>query len=155
MMMGVGTLSSRTSKRRKLESTRPMYLSQTDLLEMDHDQLVGKILMRMTPWQFETRCTRNVVHFILSEQQRSNPIWSNPAVHTLLGKGPRFIPKARSLTTTEVQTACARLGYRLVRAFERYVDGGYHEMRRQAMKEDEGRRVHLRPPPPTHGGGRR
>jgi hypothetical protein len=28
-----------------------MYLSQTDLLEMDHDQLVGKILMRMTPWQ--------------------------------------------------------------------------------------------------------
>jgi hypothetical protein len=113
-----------------------MYLSQTDLLEMDHDQLVGKILMRMTPWQFETRCTRNVVHFILSEQQRSNPIWSNPAVHTLLGKGPRFIPKARSLTTTEVQTACARLGYRLVRAFERYVDGGYHEMRRQAMKEE-------------------
>ena len=134
--MGVDTLSRRTSKRRKLESTRPMYLSQAELLEMDHDQLVGKILMRMTPWQFETRCTRNVVHFILSEQQRSNPIWSNPAVHTLLGKGPRFIPKARPLTTTAVQTACARLGYRLVRAFERYVDGGYHEMRRQAMKEE-------------------
>jgi hypothetical protein len=113
-----------------------MYLSQADLLEMDHDQLVGKILMRMTPWQFETRCTRNVVHFVLSEQQRSDPLWSNPAVHTLLGKGPRFIPKARSLSTTEVQTACARLGYRLVRAFERYVDGGYHERRTQAMKEE-------------------
>jgi hypothetical protein len=103
---------------------------------MDHDQLVGKILMRMTPWQFETRCTRNVVHFVLSEQQRCDPLWSNPAVHTLLGKGPRFIPKARSLSKTEVQTACARLGYRLVRAFERYVDGGYHEMRMQAMKEE-------------------
>ncbi len=97
-----------------------MYLSQADLLEMDHDQLVGKILIRMTPWQFETRCTRNVVHFVvvhyvvhfvLSEQQRSDPLWSNPAVYTLLGKGPRFIPKARSLSTTEVQTACARLGY--------------------------------------------
>jgi hypothetical protein len=100
---------------------------------MDHDQLVGKILTRMTPWQLETRCTRNVVHFILSEQQRCNPIWSNPAVHTLLGKGPCFIPKARSLTTTEVTTACARLGYRLMRAFERYVDGGYHEMRTLAM----------------------
>ena len=57
-------------------------------------------------------------------------------MHALLGKGPRFIPKARSLSTTEVQTACARLGYRLVRAFERYVDGGYHEMRMQAMKEE-------------------
>jgi len=113
-----------------------MYLSQADVLEMDHDQLVGKILMRMTPWQFETRCTRNVVHFVLSEQQRSNPLWSNPAVHTLLGKGPRFIPKARSLSKMEVQGACARLGYRLVRAFERYVDGGYHELRKQAMYEE-------------------
>ena len=54
-----------------------------------------------------------------------------------------------------VQTACARLGYRLVRAFERYVDGGYHEMRRQAMEEEARRQVgclvgvqidgHLRP----------
>jgi hypothetical protein len=136
VISGDDTLSRRASKRRRLESTRPMYLSQADLLEMDRDQLVGKILMRMTPWQFETRCTRNVVHFVLSEQQRSNALWSNPAVHTLLGKGPRFIPKARSLSTTEVQTACARLGYRLVRAFERYVDGGYHEMRMQAMKEE-------------------
>ena len=74
-----------------------MYLSQADLLEMDHDQLVGKILMRMTPWQFETRCTRNVVHFVLSEQQRCHPLWSNPAVHTLLGKGPRFYTKGEIL----------------------------------------------------------
>ncbi len=54
------------------------------------------------------------------------------------GKGSSFYTKGemmpRSLTTTEVQTACARLGYRLMRALERYVGGGYHEMRRLAMK---------------------
>ncbi len=74
VILGVDTLSRRLSKRRNLESTRPMYLSQANVLEMDHDLLVGKILMRMTPWQFETRSPRNVVHFVLSEQQRSNPL---------------------------------------------------------------------------------
>ena len=92
-MKGTDIHSKRASKRRKMESTRPTYLSRTELLELDQDQLVGKILIRMTPWQLETRCTRNVMHLVLSEQQRSIPLWSNPAVHTLLGKGPRFIPK--------------------------------------------------------------
>ena len=77
--------------------------------------------MRMTPRQLENRCTRNKVHFVLSEQQRRNPFWSQPATIALLGKGPKFIPKARALSTTEVLGACARLNYRMVRAFERYV----------------------------------
>ncbi len=89
-------------------STWPTYLSRskttrTELLELDQDQLVGKILMRMTPWQLETRCNRNVNNLVLSEQQRSIPLWSNPAVHTLLGKGNCFIPKARPLSMTEVK----------------------------------------------------
>ena len=59
-MKGTDIHSKRASKRRKVESTRPTYLSRTELLELDHDQLVGTILVRMTPWQLETRCTRNV-----------------------------------------------------------------------------------------------
>ena len=33
----------------------------------------------------------------------------------------------------EVQGACARLGFRLVRAFERYVEGGYHALKEQEI----------------------
>ena len=41
----------------------------------------------------------------------------------LLSKGPRFIPKAKSLPDKEVQVqgGCAKLGFRMVRAFECYV----------------------------------
>ena len=118
-------------KRRKLGPQRPNYLSRQDLLAMDQDQLVGKILMRMTPRQFETRCTLNKVHFVLSDQLMQNPIWSQPAVLTLLGKGPKFIPKARPLSTEEVQGACARLNYRLVRTFERHINRREHELKQQ------------------------
>ena len=98
---------------------------------MDQDQLVGKILMRMTSRQFETQCTLNKVHFVLSDQLMQNPIWSQPAVLTLLGKGPKFIPKARPLSTEEVQGACARLNYRLVRTFERHINRREHELKQQ------------------------
>ena len=113
----------RLRKRRKIEPKRPTYLSRAKLLELDHDQLVGEIYMRMTPSQFETRCSHNKVHFVLSERHRSNPLWNNSAVISLLAKGPDFIPKPRPLATMEVQGACAKLGYRLVRAFERYIEG--------------------------------
>ena len=87
-------------KRRRAGPSRPTYIPRADLLEKDHDQLVDEIFMRMTPRQLETRCTLNKVHFVLSEQQRRNPFWSQPATLTLLGRGPRFIPKARALSTT-------------------------------------------------------
>ena len=93
--------------------------------------------MRMTPRQLETRCTLNKVHFVLSEQQRRNPFWSQPATLTLLGRGPRFIPKARALSTTEVLGACARLNYRLVRAFERYVNRNEYK-RKEAIRRELG-----------------
>ena len=92
--------------------------------------------MRMTPRQFETRCTHNRVHFVLNERERCNPLWSQPSTLTLLGKGPRFIPKAKSLSKTEVQGACAKLGYRMVRAFERYVRKDYLAARDKAQRDD-------------------
>ena len=95
----------RLRKRRKIEPKRPTYLSRAKLLELDHDQLVGEIYMRMTPSQFETRCSHNKVHFVLSERHRSNPLWNNSAVISLLAKGPDFIPKPRPLATMEVQGA--------------------------------------------------
>ena len=91
--------------------------------------------MRMKPLQFETRCTQNKVHFVLSEQQRRNPFWSQPATLSLLGKGSRFIPKAGPLSTTEVLGACARLNYRMVRAFERYVKRKEHECKDAILRE--------------------
>ena len=91
--------------------------------------------MRMTPQQFETRCTHNMVHFVLCEQQRRNPFWSQSATLSLMGKGPRFIPKARSLSTTEVLGACARLNYRMVRAFERFVKRNDHNCRDVIRRE--------------------
>jgi len=93
--------------------------------------------MRMKPRQFESRCTLNKVHLVLSEQQRLNPFWSQPATLSLLGKGPRFIPKAGSLSTTEVLGACARLNYRMVRAFERYVKRQEYECK-DAIRREEG-----------------
>ena len=93
--------------------------------------------MRMTPRQFETRCTHNLVHFVLCEQQRRNPFWCQPAAIALLGMGPKFIPKARSLSTTEVLGACAKLNYRMVRAFERFVRLDEHK-RRDAIRRDAG-----------------
>jgi hypothetical protein len=100
--------------------------------KLSHDQLVDKVLMRMTPRQFETRCTHNKVHFVLNEQERCNPLWSQPSTLTLLGKGPFFIPKGKSLSKSEVQGACAKLVYRLVRAFERYVRKDYFAQRDRA-----------------------
>ena len=93
--------------------------------------------MRMTPRQFETRCTHNLVHFVLCEQQRLNPFWSQSTTLALLGKGPKFIPKARSLSTAEVLGACARLNYRMVRAFERFVNCDNHK-RRDAIRREAG-----------------
>ena len=136
-MIGYACKLKGERKRRKFGPQRPNFLSRQDLLDMDQDQLVGKILMRMTPRQFETRCTLNKVHFVLSDQMMQNPIWSQPAVLTLLGKGPKFIPKARSLSTEEVQGACARLKYRLVRSFERYINEKEHE-RKERMRQEAG-----------------
>lgn len=87
----------------------------------------------MSPSQFETRCAHNKVHFVLSERHGNNPLWNNPAMLSLLGKGPRFIPRPKALSNTEVRNACARLGYRLVRAFERYIEGDYHARREEEM----------------------
>jgi len=100
---------------------RATYVSRADVQELDLDQIVGKILMRMTPRQFEIRGTHNKVHFILSDEHRCNTLWNETATLTLLGKGPRFIPKAKSLSEDEVRGACARLGYRMVRTFERFI----------------------------------
>lgn len=122
-------------KRRRTGPARATYLARADLLEKDIDQLVDKVLMRMTPWQLETRCNHNLVHFVLTEQQRRNPLWNQPTTLTLLGKTPRFIPKARSLSDLEVHGACARLGFRLVRAFERFVRKDYHKLRNEAQRE--------------------
>ena len=77
--------------------------------------------MHMKPWQFKTGCIDNKVHFVLSEQQRWRLFWSQPATLSLLGKGSQFIPKAGLLPMTEVLGACARLNYRMVRAFEHFV----------------------------------
>ena len=75
--------------------------------------------MFLTPRQFKALCTQ--VHFVLSEQQRPIPFWSQPTTLSLLGKGPRFIPKAGLLSVKEMLGACARLNYSIVRAFERHV----------------------------------
>jgi hypothetical protein len=122
-------------KRRSAGSKKATYISQADTLKLSHDQLVDKVLMRMTPRQFETRCTHNKVHFVLNEQERCNPLWSQPATLVLLGKGPRFVPKAKSLSKAEVQGACAKMGYRLVRAFERYVRKDYFALRDKAQRD--------------------
>jgi hypothetical protein len=66
-------------KRRSAGSKKATYISQADTLKLSHDQLVDKVLMRMTPRQFETRCTHNKVHFVLNEQDTCNPLWSQPA----------------------------------------------------------------------------
>jgi hypothetical protein len=55
----------------------------------------------------------------------------------LLGKVPKFIPKARSLSMTEVLGACAKLNYRMVRAFEHIVRLDDHK-RRDAIRRDAG-----------------
>ena len=109
------------AKQRRVEPKRPIYLSRAKLSELNHDQLVGEIFMRMIPGQFETRCAHNSVHFVLAEQYR-DPLWRNTLVLSLLGKGQAFIPKPKPLSTMEVQGACARLEFRLMRASERYVE---------------------------------
>jgi hypothetical protein len=114
---------------------RATYVSRADVQELDLDQIVGKILMRMTPRQFETRCTHNKVHFILSDEHRYNTLWNETATLTLLGKGPRFIPKAKSLSEDEVRGAFARLGYRMVRTFERFIRKDFHEKRKRTMED--------------------
>ncbi len=101
--IGDASQSESARKRRHVGPLRPTYIQRADLLEKDHesdwihDQLVGEVLMRLTPRQCETRCSHNMVHFVLCEQQRLNPFWSQPATLALLGKGPKFIPRARSL----------------------------------------------------------
>ena len=71
--------------------------------------------------QLETRCTHNKVHFVLKDEQRQDPFWRHPTTLELLGKSPKFIPKAGKLRPLEVLGACARLQFRMVRAFERFV----------------------------------
>ena len=109
---------------------QPNYISQADLEEKDVDELAVDILMRMTPKQLETRCTHNVVYCLFDEQQQRNPLWNKPAVLSLLGRGPKFIPKARSLSLGEVRDACARLNYRLVQSFKRFVEQREHILSR-------------------------
>ena len=91
--------------------------------------------MRMTPRQLETRCTRNKVHFVLDEQLSRNPFWCQPSTLSVLGKGPKFIPKAKTLSSREVLDACARLNYRLVRAFERFVRKKESEHKKALLRE--------------------
>ena len=40
------------------------------------------------------------------------------------------------MSTTEVQGACPRLGFRLLRAFERYVEGDYRALKEQEMRAE-------------------
>ena len=99
----------------------PTYFTRAELMEKSHDQLVRDIVLRMTPRQLELRCTHNKVHFVLTESERKNPLWSQPGTIALLGKGPKFTIKANTLAIKEVRDACAKLNYRMVRAFSRYV----------------------------------
>ena len=91
----------------------------------------------MKPRQFENRCTHNKVHFVHSEQQRLNPFWSQPATLSNLGKGPWFIFVVGPLSTTEVLGACARLNYRMVRAFKHNVKRKEYECK-DAIRREEG-----------------
>ena len=109
-------------------------------MERSHEQLVEDIIMRMTPQQLEARCTNNKVHFVLNEAERKNPIWSQAGTISLLGKGPKFILKAKSLSSTEAREAGDKLKYRLVRAFSRYV---YKEEYRR--KEEAQRNAGIQP----------
>ena len=100
---------------------RPTHIPRADLRGKDCDHIAGEIFMRMTPRQLETRCTRNMVHFVLDEQTRRYSFWTQPSTLSLLGKGPKFILKANALSPSEVSGACIKLNYRLVRAFERFI----------------------------------
>ena len=125
-----------TAKRRRYpRPMRLLYISQKDLRDKDSDLIVNEVLMRMTPRQLETRCTHNKVHMVLSEQHRRLPFWSNPATISLLGKGPKFIPKAHSLSSKEIFEACAKLKFRLVRAFERYIRRDEHKYMEDIRRE--------------------
>ena len=104
----------------RMDPKRSTYIPQADLMVKDRDQIAGEIFMRMTPRQLETRCTRNKVHMVFDELPRQNPCWCQPSMLSLLGKGPKFIPKASRVSSRELLNACARLNYRLVRAFERF-----------------------------------
>ena len=53
-------------KRRVPGPRKATYISREDTEELSHDQLVDKVLTRMTPGQLETRCTHN--NFVLNVQ---------------------------------------------------------------------------------------
>ena len=110
----------------KVDPDGTIHIPQAELLEKDLDELVGEVLSRMTPEQIELRCTHNKVHFVLSDQDSLDPIWSKPKNMILLGKDPKFTPTPSSLREKDVCSsfAIAEMNFRLVRAFERFVKIG-------------------------------
>ena len=73
--------------RKRHRGHNPTYISKADLRDKDDMTIVADALLRMTPQQFEQRCTHNKVHFVLTENDRLNPVWDQPSTITLLGKG--------------------------------------------------------------------
>ena len=74
---------------------------------------------------------------MLSDQDSLDPIWSKPETMTLLGKGPKFTPTPSSLREADVSFAIAEMNFRLVRAFERFVNKTELE-RKDAVRRDAG-----------------
>ena len=123
--------------RKRHRGHNPTYISKADLRDKDDMTIVADALLRMTPQQFEQRCTHNKVHFVLTENDRLNPVWDQPSTITLLGKGPKFIPMAGTLDKMEVQNACAILKYQVVGAFERHMLQDWYDVQ-DAMRREAG-----------------
>jgi hypothetical protein len=75
--------------------------------------------MRLTPLQFETSYTHNLVWAAEAEPFLGVNlplfVWGPyPEGPRVLGKGPKFMSEARSLSTTKVLGACAKLKYRML-----------------------------------------
>lgn len=79
------------------------------------------MLMRMTPKQYQLRCYSNKVHYVLNKEHQKDPLLTSNDVRRLLSKTPRFIPAPRKISGTAVADDCYKFGYRLVKAFDRFV----------------------------------
>ena len=85
------------------------------------DTLVERKFLGMSLQQLELRCTSNIVHYVLNQEQAGDTLLTSNELKRVLSKTPKFRPTPSTIRPSTVAGDCDILGHRLIKTFNRFV----------------------------------
>jgi hypothetical protein len=81
---------------------------------------LGKLLCKLTPTAYDTRCYRNKFHTRLNRQDQAVFERHKPEITKHLSRTTKFLPTGKKLSSKEMDLSCAKFALRLVSRFKNH-----------------------------------